>query len=104
MMPILRPRTGQGAARSGHWCSWLRSAAGDVVATYGKSAFATTVNGVADQNSVVMTYGWPGTRSGGRDSTADPRLHNPYFGGETPNAARMPRQTSAPDLVRTTPT
>ncbi len=43
----------------------------------------------------------PGPRSGGRDSTADPRLHNPYVGGETPNAPRMPRQTRAPDLVRT---
>ena len=29
----------------------------------------------------------PGTRSGGKVFTADSRLHNPYFGGETRNAA-----------------
>lgn len=44
------------------------------------------------------------TRSGGRGSTADPRLSNPYLDGETRNAARMSGQTRAPDLVLTTST
>lgn len=46
----------------------------------------------------------PGTRSGGKGSTADPRLHDPYFRGETPNAVRMSGQTRAPSLVLTTST
>ena len=37
------------------------------------------------------------SRSGGRGSTADPRLHNAYFDGVTCNAARMSGQTKAPD-------
>ncbi len=37
-------------------------------------------------------------------SAADPRLHDPYFGGETPNAVRMSGQTRAPGLVLTTST
>jgi putative transposase len=42
------------------------------------------------------------TRSGGRGSTADPRLHNPYFGAEMRSAARMSGQTRVANLVFTT--
>ncbi len=44
------------------------------------------------------------TRSGGRGSTADPRLHNPYFGAEKGNAAPMSGQTKVPHLVLATAT
>ncbi|WP_073211981.1 RNA-guided endonuclease InsQ/TnpB family protein [Acidocella aminolytica] len=39
------------------------------------------------------------TRSGGKGSTADPRLSNPYFGGGKPISVRMSGQTTAPDMV-----
>jgi len=39
------------------------------------------------------------TRSGGWGSTADPRLTNPYFGGEKPTAARMSKARPLPNLV-----
>ncbi len=40
------------------------------------------------------------TRSGGSGSTADPRLTNPYFGGEKPALARMSRKAKPlPGLV-----
>ena len=39
------------------------------------------------------------TRSGGRGSTADPRLTNPYFGRATTKTARMSNALSLPDLV-----
>ena len=45
----------------------------------------------------------PGTRSGAKGSTADPRLSNPAFDGETPAVAGMSVQTGAPDLVPTIP-
>ena len=41
----------------------------------------------------------PGTRSGGRGSTADPRLHNPYFGGETTKTTQVSKTQRLPDLV-----
>ena len=44
------------------------------------------------------------TRSGGRGSTADPRLHNQYFGMETRSVARISGQTRAPDVVLATST
>ena len=44
------------------------------------------------------------TRSGGRGSTAAPRLHNPYFGAEKSSAARISGQTKAPHLVLATAT
>ena len=40
-----------------------------------------------------------GTRSGGRGSTADPRLANAHSDGETPNAARISKTQLLPDLV-----
>ena len=39
------------------------------------------------------------TRSGGKGSTADPRLSNPYFGRGKPIKARMSHQTTAPNMV-----
>ncbi len=37
--------------------------------------------------------------NGGMGFTADPRLHNLYFGGETPDAAQVSKTRRLPDLV-----
>ena len=88
------------------WCGQRMHADVNAARNIGRRR-ASPIGSVFQSKAAILAESVPrfnerrvlGARSGGRGSTADPRLANPYFSGEKPTAARMSKARPLPDLV-----